>query len=67
MQQMTTLHSLQIRTSTGFHVTHEWKHRLELFLLAVCTKILYWCPLFSNYAQKSQSAISDYTVHHNPR
>ena len=24
---MTTLHSLQLRTLTGFHFTHEWKQR----------------------------------------
>ena len=44
---MTTLHSLQLRTLTRFHFTHEWKHRLEPFLLTVYTKILYWFPLLS--------------------
>ena len=44
---MTSLQYLQLRTLTGFHFTHEWKHRLEIFLLTVCTKILYWFPLFS--------------------
>ena len=44
---MTTLHSLQLRTLTGFHFTHECKHRLESFLLTVYTEILYWFPLFS--------------------
>ena len=47
MQKMTTLHSLQLRTLTGFHFTHERKHRLESFLLTVYTKYLYWLPLFS--------------------
>ena len=42
---MTTLHSLQLRTLTGLHFTHEWKHRLESFLLMVHTKIPYWFPL----------------------
>ena len=36
---MTTLHSLQLRTLTGFHFTHEWRHRLESFLLTVYTKM----------------------------
>ena len=44
---MTTLHSLQLRTLTGLHFTHEWKHRLESILLTVYTKILYWFPSFS--------------------
>ena len=44
---MTTLQSLQLRTLTGFHFTHEWKHRLESFLLTVYTTILFWFPLFS--------------------
>ena len=44
---MTTLYSLKLRTLTGFHFTHEWKNRLESFLLTVYTKILYWFPLFS--------------------
>ena len=39
MQKMTTLHSLQLRTLTGFHFTHERKHRLESFLLTVYTKL----------------------------
>ena len=38
---MTTLHSLQLRTLTSFHFTHEWKHRLESFLLTVYTKLLF--------------------------
>ena len=37
---MTTLHSLQLRTLTGFHFTHEEKHRLVLILLTVRTEIL---------------------------
>ena len=44
---MTTLHSQHLRTLTGLHFTHEWKHRLESFLLTVYTKIFYWFPLFS--------------------
>ena len=44
---MTTLHSLQLRTLTGFHFTRESKHRLESFLLTVYTEILYWFPLFA--------------------
>ena len=44
---MTTLHSLQLRTLTGFHFTQEWKHRLKSFLLTMYTKILHWFPLFS--------------------
>ena len=39
IQKMTSLRSLQLPTLTGFHFTHEWKHRLELFLLTVCTEI----------------------------
>ena len=43
---MTTLHSLQLRTLTGFHFTQEWLHRLESFLLTMYTKILNWFRLF---------------------
>ena len=58
VNKMTTSHSRPLRTVTGFHYTHEWKHRLELFLPTVCTKILYWFPLFSTYTQPSQSAMN---------
>ena len=40
-------YTVQLRTLTGFHFTHDWKHRLESFLLTVYTKILYWFSLFS--------------------
>ena len=42
MQWKTTLHSLQLRTLTGFHFTHEWKHRLESFLLTVIPFLIDW-------------------------
>ena len=44
---MTTLHSLQLRTSTGFHFTQKWKRRLESSLLTVYTKMFFWFPFFS--------------------
>ena len=59
---MTTLLSQQLRTLTGFHFTHEPKHRLELFLLTVCAKILYWFPIFSNYA-RSMITIRNFRLH----
>ena len=52
---MTTLHSLQLRTLTGFHFTHEWKHSLESFLLTVYTNILYWFPPFSPITLKDNN------------
>ena len=52
---MTTLQPLQLRTLTGFHFIHEWKHSLESFLLTVYTKILYWFPPFSPITLKDHN------------
>ena len=54
---MTTLHSLQLRTLTGFYFTHEWKHRLESFLLTIFTKIFLLVSTFPS------NSLNDHNPH----